>query len=90
MVTASVEHRAGRAAFLRDFDLNRLPESCRYANELDPAEITLEAAEICAEQKDFARALIALDKYAKIGKPNLRSEALRTEAKKAQSPAGAD
>jgi hypothetical protein len=61
---------------------NRLPESCSYATGLDPAEMTFEAAEMCAEQKDWHRALVALDKYAKVGKANARSEGLRAQAEK--------
>jgi len=86
LALASVEADSERAAFLRDFDLKRLPDSCNYTTDLDPAEITLEAAEMCAEQKDWARALAALSKYAKVGKPNARSEALRAEADKSQPP----
>jgi len=82
LALASVEADPERAAFLRDFDLNRLPESCRYGAALDPAEITFGAAEMCAEQKDWPRALAALDKYAKVGKANPRSEALRAQAEK--------
>jgi len=82
LALASVEAEPERAAFLRNFDLNRLPESCKYATGLDPAEITLEAAEMCGEQKDWLRALVALDKYAKVGKLNARSEALRAQAEK--------
>jgi roadblock/LC7 domain-containing protein len=82
LALASVEADPERAAFLRNFDLNRLPESCNYATGLDPAEITLEAAEMCGEQKDWLRALVALDKYAKVGKLNARSEALRAQAEK--------
>ena len=82
LALASVEADPERAAFLRDFDLNRLPDSCRYATGLDPAEITFEAGEMCAEQKDWHRALVALDKYAKVGKANARSEALRAQAEK--------
>jgi len=52
LALASVEADPERAAFLRDFDLKRLPDSCNYTTDLDPAEITLEAAEMCAEQKD--------------------------------------
>jgi hypothetical protein len=40
LALASVEADPERAAFLRNFDLNRLPESCNYATGLDPAEIT--------------------------------------------------
>jgi hypothetical protein len=80
LALAAIETHPERVAFLRDFDLNRLPDSCRYATSLDPAEITLEAAEMCAEQKDWPRALVALDEYAKVGKANARSEALRVEA----------
>jgi len=87
LALASVEADPERSAFLRDFDVKRLPTSCTYTTDLDPAEITLEAAEMCAEQKDWPRALIALDKYAKVGKPNSRSAALRAEAEKSQSPA---
>ena len=82
LALASVEADPERAAFLRDFDLNRLPESCNYTTGLDPAEMTLEAAEMCGEQKDWPRALVALNKYAKVGKPNARSEALRAQAEK--------
>jgi roadblock/LC7 domain-containing protein len=87
LALASIEADPERAAFLRDFDLKRLPDSCSYTIELDPAEITLEAAEMCAEQKDWSRVLVALDKYAKVGKPNSRSDALRAEAEKSLSPA---
>jgi hypothetical protein len=86
LALASVEADPERAAFLRDFDLKRLPASCNYTTELDPAEITLEAAEMCAEQKDWSRVSVALDKYAKVGKPNSRSDALRAQAEKSQSP----
>ena len=72
LALAAIETDHERAAFLRDFDLNRLPESCRYATGLDLAEITLEAAEMCGEQKDWPRALVALDEYAKVGKANAR------------------
>jgi WD40 repeat protein len=82
LALAAAETDPVRAAFLRDFDLNRLPESCRYATGLDPAEITLEAAEMCAEQQDWPRTLVALDKYTKVGKANARSEALRAQAEK--------
>ena len=90
LALASVEADPERAAFLRDFDLKRLPDSCSYTTDLDPAEITLEAAEMCAEQKDWPRALVALDKYAKVGKPNSRSDALRAQAEKSQSPEQTD
>jgi len=86
LALASVEADPKRAAFLRDFDCKRLPDSCTYTTDLDPAEITLEAAEMCAQQKDWSRALITLDKYAKVGKPNLRSNALRAQAEKNQTP----
>jgi hypothetical protein len=85
LALASVEADSERAAFLRDFDLKRLPDSCSYTTDLDPAEITLEAAEMCAEQKDWSRVLLALDKYAKVGKPNSRSDALRAQAQQSQS-----
>jgi WD40 repeat protein/serine/threonine protein kinase len=87
LALAGVEADPGRAAFLRDFDLKRLPDSCSYTADLDPAEITLEAAEMCAEQKDWPRALVALNEYQKLGKPNSRSAALRVEAEKSLSPA---
>ena len=86
LALASVEADPERAAFLRDFDLKRLPDSCSYTTDLDPAEITLEAAEMCAEQKDWPRVLVALDRYAKVGKPNSRSEGLRSQAEKGQTP----
>jgi hypothetical protein len=86
LALASFEADPERAAFLRDFDLKRLPGSCNYTTDLDPAEITLEAAEMCAEQKVWSRVLVALDKYAKVGKPNSRSDALRAQAEKSQSP----
>jgi hypothetical protein len=82
LALASVEADPERAAFFRDFDLKRLPDSCSYGTNLDPAEITLEAAEMCAEQKDWPRTLAALDKYAKVGEANPRSEALRAQAEK--------
>ena len=85
LALAALEPEPERAAFLREFDLKRLPESCKYTNALDPAEITLEAAEMCGEQKDWPRVLIALEKYAKVGKWNPRSEALRARAEKGQS-----
>jgi roadblock/LC7 domain-containing protein len=87
LALASIEADPERAAFLRDFDLKRLPDSCSYVTDLDPAEITLDAAEMCAEQKDWPRALVALNKYVKVGKPNSRSDALRAQAEKSQSPA---
>jgi hypothetical protein len=80
LALASVEADPDRAAFLRDFDLKRLPDSCSYGTDLDPAEITLDAAEMCAEQKDWPRALVALNKYVKVGQPNSRSDALRAQA----------
>jgi hypothetical protein len=86
LALANVETDPERAAFLRDFDVKRLPDSCSYTTDLDPAEITLEAAEMCAEQKDWPRVLVVLDKYAKVGKPNSLSDALRAQAKKRQSP----
>jgi hypothetical protein len=86
LALASVEADPDRAAFLRDFDLKRLPDSCSYGTDLDPAGITLDAAEMCAEQKDWPRALVALNKYAKVGKPNSRSDALRAQAEKSQTP----
>jgi WD domain, G-beta repeat len=86
LALASVEADPERAAFLRDFDVKRLPASCTYTTDLDPAGITLEAAEMCAQQKDWPRALIALDKYAKVGKSNPRSDALRAQAEKSQTP----
>ena len=85
LALASVEADPERAAFLRDFDVKRLPDSCSYTTDLDPAEISLEAAEMCAEQKDWPRSLIALNKYTKVGKPNSRSEALRAQAEKSQN-----
>ena len=87
LALASAEADPERSAFFRDFDLKRLPDSCSYGTNLDPAEITLEAAEMCAEQKDWPRALVALTKYQKVGKPNSRSAALRAEAEKSLSPA---
>jgi hypothetical protein len=86
LALASVEADPERAALLRDFDLKRLPDSLSYTTDLDPAEITLEAAEMCAEQKDWPRVLVALYKYVKVGKPNSRSDALRAQAEKSQSP----
>jgi WD40 repeat protein/serine/threonine protein kinase len=85
LALAALEPEPERAAFLREFDLKRLPESCKYTTALDPAEITLQAAEMCGEQKDWPRVLIALEKYAKVGKWNPRSEALRARAEKGQS-----
>jgi hypothetical protein len=90
LALASVETDAASAAFFRDFDLRRLPQSCHYTSDLDPAEITLQAVEMCAEQKDWPCVLSALDKYAKIGNPNPRSEALRVQAENVLSPATHD
>ncbi len=39
---------------------------------------------MCAEQKDWRRASVGCDKYAKVGKPNSRSDALRAQAEKSQ------
>jgi hypothetical protein len=85
LALAALEPEPERAAFLREFDLKRLPESCQYTTALDPAEITLEAAEMCGEQNDWPRVLIALEKYAQVGKWTPRSEALRARAEKSQS-----
>jgi hypothetical protein len=51
LALASVEADPERAAFLRDFDLKRLPDSCNYTTDLDPAEITLEAGKCVQSRK---------------------------------------
>ena len=73
---AMVEGNEQTAAFLRDFDLKRLPESCSYTKDLDPKEVLKLAAEMCAEQGDEERAQIARDKLKALeGRPlsHLRS-----------------
>ena len=39
LALAMVEDDEQTAAFLRDFDLKRLPESCAYSKDLDPKEV---------------------------------------------------
>jgi hypothetical protein len=60
LALAMVEEQT--AAFLRDYDLKRLPESCGYTKDLNPKEVLKLAAEMCAEQGDEERAQIARDK----------------------------
>ena len=62
LALAMVEGNKQTAAFLRDYDLKRLPESCSYTKDLDPKEILKLAAEMCAEQGDEKRATIARNK----------------------------
>jgi hypothetical protein len=62
LALAMVEDNEQSAAFLRDYDLKRLPESCRYTKDLDPKEALKLAAEMCAEQGDEERARIAKQK----------------------------
>ena len=54
-----VEDDEQSAAFLRDYDLKRLPESCAYTKDLDPKEVVNLAIEMCAEQGDEAHAQMA-------------------------------
>ena len=49
LALAMVEDDKQTAAFLRDYDLKRLPESCGYTKDLDPKEVLKLAAEMCAE-----------------------------------------
>ena len=62
LALAMVEDDKQTAAFLRDYDLKRLPESCGYTKDLNPQEVLKLAAEMCAEQGDEERAQIARDK----------------------------
>jgi hypothetical protein len=62
LALAMVEDREQTAAFLRDYDLKRLPESCAYAKDLDPKDVLELAAEMCAEQGDEEHAQMARDK----------------------------
>jgi hypothetical protein len=62
LALAMVEDNEQTAAFLREFDLKRLPESCDYTEDLDPAEVLKLAAEMCAEQGDEKRAQLAREK----------------------------
>jgi len=57
-----VEDDEQTAAFLRDYDLKRLPESSNYTKDLDPKEVLKLAAEMCFEQGDEEHAQIARDK----------------------------
>ena len=59
LALAMVEDDKQTAAFLRDYDLKRLPESCGYTKDLNPKEVLKLAAEMCAEQGDEERAQIA-------------------------------
>jgi hypothetical protein len=62
LALAMMEHDKQTAAFLRDYDLKRLPASCDYTKDLNPKEVLKLAAEMCAEQGDEERAHIARDK----------------------------
>ena len=62
LALAMVEDNEQTAAFLRDYDLKRLPESCGYTKELDPKEVLKLAAEMCAEQGDQERLQMVRDK----------------------------
>ena len=57
-----VEDDEQTAAFLRDCDLKRLPESSGYTKDLDPKEVLKLAVEMCVEQGDEERAQMAMDK----------------------------
>jgi hypothetical protein len=59
LAVAMVEDDEQSAAFLRDYDLKRLPESCAYTKDLDPKEVVNLAIEMCAEQGDEAHAQMA-------------------------------
>ena len=62
LALAMVEDHEQPAAFLRDYDLKRLPGSCAYAKDLDPKDVLKLAAGMCAEQGDEERAQMARDK----------------------------
>ena len=62
LALAMVEEDKQTAAFLRDYDLKRLPESCAYTKDLDPKEVLRLAAEMCAEQGDQKRLQVTWDK----------------------------
>jgi len=62
LALAMVEDDKQTAAFLRDYDLKRLPESCGYTKDLDPKEVLKLAAEMCAEQGDKERLQIVRGK----------------------------
>jgi hypothetical protein len=62
LALAMVEDNEQTAAFLRDYDLKRLPESCGYTKDLDPKEVLKLAAEMCAEQVDHERLQVVWDK----------------------------
>ena len=62
LALAMVEGDIQTAAFLRDYDLKRLPDSCAYTKDLDSKEVLKLAAEMCAEQGDELRAQMARDK----------------------------
>jgi hypothetical protein len=62
LALAMVEGNEQVAAFLRDYDLKRLPESCAYTKDLDPKEVLQLAAEMCAEQGAEERVQIARNK----------------------------
>ena len=62
LALAMVEDNEQTAAFLRDYDLKRLPESCGYTKDLDPKEVLKLAAEMCAEQGDEERLQMVRDK----------------------------
>ena len=62
LALAMVEDNEQTAAFLREYDLKRLPESCGYTKDLGPKEVLKLAAEMCAEQGDEERAQMARDK----------------------------
>ena len=47
LALAMVEDNEQTAAFLRDYDLKRLPESCGYTKDLDPNEVLKVAADQC-------------------------------------------
>lgn len=51
-----------QAAFLREYDLKRLPQSCDYSKQLNAADVCAFAAEMCLEQGDGERARIAANK----------------------------
>jgi hypothetical protein len=67
LALAMVEDNKQTAAFLRDYDLKRLPESCGYTKSLDPKEVLKLAAEMCVEQGDEERAQLARDKLKALG-----------------------
>ena len=69
---AMVEGDEQTAAFLCDYDLKRLPESCSYTKDLDPKEVLKLTAEMCTEEGDEERAQEAREKLKALENPSLK------------------